>query len=151
MGGVGRPPIHGWVVPISNGGDGPFSDGGNGLLGSVPPRGGGSGPLGCGGSRPPKDQNPKPYTAEPLGSWIGPTWNPWYPSWYSVQPPITSNPPPSRKSLPYPIYITKTNPDVHVQMFCKAIQANGEKNDVDIVNLFVLHFVMPYQSGEKIL
>ncbi len=29
-----------------------------------------------------------------------------------------------------------TDPNGHVQVFCKAIQANGEKNDVDIVNLF---------------
>jgi hypothetical protein len=34
--------------------------------------------------------------------------------------------------------------------FHKAIQANGENNDVDIVNLFVLHFVMPYLNGERI-
>jgi hypothetical protein len=29
-----------------------------------------------------------------------------------------------------------TNLDVHVHVFCKTIQANGEKNDVDIINIF---------------
>jgi hypothetical protein len=29
-----------------------------------------------------------------------------------------------------------TNPDVHVRIFCKAIQADRENNDVDIINLF---------------
>ncbi len=28
------------------------------------------------------------------------------------------------------------HPNVHVCVFCKAIQANGKKNDADIVNLF---------------
>jgi hypothetical protein len=28
------------------------------------------------------------------------------------------------------------DPNVHVHVFCKAIQANGKKNDVDIINLF---------------
>jgi hypothetical protein len=28
------------------------------------------------------------------------------------------------------------DPNAHVLVFCKAIQANGEKNDVDIINLF---------------
>jgi hypothetical protein len=41
------------------------------------------------------------------------------------------------------------NPNVHVQIFRKAIQANGEKNDANIINLFVLLFVMPYLSGER--
>jgi len=29
-----------------------------------------------------------------------------------------------------------TDPNVHVHVFCNVIQANGEKNDVDIINLF---------------
>jgi hypothetical protein len=37
---------------------------------------------------------------------------------------------------PTPIYIAGTNLDVHVHNFRKAIQVNGEKKDVDIVNLF---------------
>jgi hypothetical protein len=30
------------------------------------------------------------------------------------------------------------NPNVHVRVFRKAIHANGEKDDVDIINLFFL-------------
>ncbi len=36
----------------------------------------------------------------------------------------------------YPIYFTRTNPAIHVRVFWKAIQVNGEKRDVDIVNFF---------------
>jgi hypothetical protein len=43
------------------------------------------------------------------------------------------------------------DPYVHVCIFHKAIQANGEKNDADIINIFCLHFVMPYSSEEIIL
>ncbi len=32
------------------------------------------------------------------------------------------------------------DPDVHVRIFCKATQANEEKNDVDIVDLFCFTF-----------
>jgi hypothetical protein len=36
--------------------------------------------------------------------------------------------------------------DAHVRVFCKAIQANGENNDANIIEIcFIL---MPYQSGE---
>jgi hypothetical protein len=38
------------------------------------------------------------------------------------------NPPPSRKFLPYPIYIMGTNLDACVQVSHKAIQANGEES-----------------------
>jgi len=96
------------------------------------------------------DQNPKPYVAKLARLWIGPMQNSWYLSWYPIQPLITPNPPPSRKSLPYPIYTLGTNPMI-MYKFCKTIQVNGEKNDVDIINLFVLHFTMPYLNGEKIL
>jgi hypothetical protein len=44
--------------------------------------------------------------------------------------------PSSKKLLSYPIYYVGTNPNVHVQVFWKTIQANGEKQDVDIMNLF---------------
>jgi hypothetical protein len=40
------------------------------------------------------------------------------------------------KSLPYLIYTIGINLDAHVRVFQKAIQANDEKNDADIVNLF---------------
>ncbi len=32
------------------------------------------------------------------------------------------------------------DPNVHVRVFCKAIQANGEKKYVDIINLFYFTF-----------
>jgi hypothetical protein len=35
--------------------------------------------------------------------------------------------PSSKKLLLYPIYFVEINPNVHVQMFQKAIQANGEE------------------------
>jgi len=58
---------------------------------------------------------------------------------------------PNGKSLPYPIYTARTNLDVHVQVFRKAIQANGEKNDDGIVNLFIFtHHDAMYPNGEKI-
>jgi hypothetical protein len=41
-----------------------------------------------------------------------------------------------RKSLPYLIYTIGTHLDAHVWVFRKAIKVNGEKNDVDIINLF---------------
>ncbi len=38
--------------------------------------------------------------------------------------------------LPYPVYTMGMDPNDHVWVFCKAIQANGERNDDDIINLF---------------
>jgi hypothetical protein len=58
----------------------------------------------------------------------------------SCPTPITPNPPPSKKSLPYPIYIIGTNLDVHVHVFYRVIQVNREKNDAHIVNLFCFTF-----------
>jgi len=103
--------------------DKPFGKGGNKPLG-----GGGSGPLGGGDNNllggdgeHLGNQNPISYVARPAGPWIGPTWNPWYPSWYHVQPLITPNLPLNRKSLPCRIYTTKMNLDAHVRVFRKAI------------------------------
>jgi hypothetical protein len=104
-----------------------FSASGNNLL-----KGGGSGPL--------RDKNPRIHIIGPTGPWTRPTWNPWYPAWYPIQPPITPNPPPSKESLPYPIYTTRMDPNTHVRMFHKAIHTNGEKTNVDIVNLFYFTF-----------
>jgi hypothetical protein len=103
------------------GGNGPPRDGPLGGGGSNLPRGGDNGPPGCGNNEHPMDQNPRSYDVGPTRPWIGPTWNLWYSSWYHVQPPIAPNPPLSRKSLPYPIYIVRMNLDVHVCVFCKAI------------------------------
>jgi hypothetical protein len=43
------------------------------------------------------------------------------------------------------------NVDVHLHIFRKAIQANGKKLMLISSICFVLHFAMPYPSGEKIL
>jgi hypothetical protein len=42
--------------------------------------------------------------------------------------------------------------NAHVHVFCKAIQANGENNDVDIINLFcfTLHDAI-FQWGENFM
>ncbi len=38
--------------------------------------------------------------------------------------------------LQYPTYVKDTNPDAHIRVFKKAIKANGETMEVDIINLF---------------
>ncbi len=40
---------------------------------------------------------------------------------------------PTRESLPYPNYIVGTNPNAHVKVFKKVIQANGEYNNFHII------------------
>jgi hypothetical protein len=102
--------------------------------------GGHSGPPKGGDSGPSRDQNPRSYIVGLVGLWIGPTWNLQYLSWYLIKSPITPNPPPSWKSLPYPIYTMGTYPNANVCIFCKAIQANGKNNDVDTVNFFCFTF-----------
>ncbi len=47
---------------------------------------------------------------------------------------MTSRIPILRKLLFYPIYIVNTNFKVHVRVFQKTIQANGEKHNLNIVN-----------------
>jgi hypothetical protein len=49
-----------------------------------------------------------------------------------------------RKLLSYPIYSIRIDIDAHVWVFWKAIQVNGEKQNVDIVNLvcFTLRYVI---------
>jgi hypothetical protein len=49
--------------------------------------------------------------------WSCSPWNPWHPPWYPPLAPATPMAPSSRKALSYPIYSTRTNPNVHVQMF----------------------------------
>jgi hypothetical protein len=68
--------------------------------------------------------------------WLGSPWNSWCPLWYLPLAPTTHVAPSSRKSLLYPIYSVGTNPNAHVWLFWKAIQANGEERDVNIMNLF---------------
>jgi hypothetical protein len=38
--------------------------------------------------------------------------------------------------LQYPTYVKDTDPNAHIIMFEKAIKANGEIVEVDIINLF---------------
>jgi hypothetical protein len=38
--------------------------------------------------------------------------------------------------LQYPTYVKNTNLDAHIRVFKKAIKANGEIMEVDIINLF---------------
>ncbi len=113
IGDVSTPPTSGQIVPINNNGGGPFGIGSDGTPrggGSGPLGGGGSGPLGGGSNGPLGDQNPKPYVTRLARPWIGPTRNSWYLSWYPIQPPIAPNPPPSKKSLPCPIYTVEQIP-----------------------------------------
>ncbi len=129
----------GWTILINNGSGGTFGGGGIWFPrggGSNLPWGGNNGLLRNGSSEHLADQIPRSYATRLARLRIGLTWNLWYLSWYPIQPPRTPNLPPNRKSLPYPIYNARTNLDAHVCVFCKAIQVNGEKNDVDIFNLF---------------
>jgi hypothetical protein len=40
------------------------------------------------------------------------------------------------RRLQYPTYVKDINPDAHIRVFKKAIKANGEIVEVDIINLF---------------
>jgi hypothetical protein len=40
------------------------------------------------------------------------------------------------KKLQYPIYIKEIDPNAHIRLFKKAIKANGEIVEVDIINMF---------------
>jgi hypothetical protein len=46
----------------------------------------------------------------------------------------------TRKHLSYSTYVKDTNCDVHIQVFKKAINANGKIINEDIVNLFEFTF-----------
>jgi hypothetical protein len=54
--------------------------------------------------------------------------------------PIPILPEPTNKlpyqKLQYPTYVKDINPDAHIKIFKKAIKANGETMEVDIINLF---------------
>jgi hypothetical protein len=65
-------------------------------------------------------------------------------------PSLPTMAPTNQKSLPYPIYSAKTDLDAHVRVFQKAIQANGERNDVDIITYFASPKGMQFQNGGKI-
>lgn len=86
--GIGSCPLGGGGSgPLGGGGNNPLQGNDNDLL-----RGGGNGLSGGGGnnliggvsSGPLIDQNPRSYGVGPIGPWIGPIWNLWYPLWYPV-------------------------------------------------------------------
>jgi hypothetical protein len=51
--------------------------------------------------------------------------------------------------LQYPTYIKDINPDAHIRVFKKAIKANGETVEVDIINLFGLFSRIISLNGVK--
>jgi hypothetical protein len=60
---------------------------------------------------------------------------PWYQP-HITQPlpePITKLP---YRKLQYPTYVKDIDPNAHIKVFLKAIKANGETLEVDIINLF---------------
>jgi len=61
------------------------------------------------------------------------------PPWYQphvvqlVSEPTTKQP---YMKLQYPTYVKDTNSDAHIKVIKKAIKANGETMEVDIINMF---------------
>lgn len=101
-----RPPRD-TILPRSSGG--PL--GGRGLLGSDNgPRDNGSGLLGEGG--PPKGRS-VPTTR----SWMGSSWNQWYPKPTTIAPKATT----TKRSLPYQIYTFRMDLHANAKFFKKAI------------------------------
>ncbi len=88
-----------------------------------------------GGGKPLRQLIPT-MTTLAWGPWKGPPWTTRYFPWYLVAPSLPLVAPPNWKSFPYPIYCAWTDPNAHVWVFQKAVQANGESNDLDVVNLF---------------
>ncbi len=65
------------------------------------------------------------------------------PPWY--QPPIVQHvlEPTTKlpyKKLQYPTYVKDTNLDAHIKVFKKAIKANGEIVETNIINMFGFTF-----------
>jgi hypothetical protein len=65
------------------------------------------------------------------------------PPWY--QPPIVQLVPKlvtklSYKKLQYPTYVKDTNLNAHIKVFKKAIKANGEIVETNIINMFGFTF-----------
>jgi methionine salvage enolase-phosphatase E1 len=74
------------------------------------------------------------------------------PPWY--QPPIVQpiSEPTTKlpyKKIQYPTYVKDTNSDAHIKVFQKAIKANGEIVEVDIIILFGLFSRIIDLNGEK--
>jgi hypothetical protein len=43
--------------------------------------------------------------------------------------------------LQYPTYVKYTDPDAHIKVLKKAIKANGETMEADVINLFGFTFI----------
>jgi hypothetical protein len=59
------------------------------------------------------------------------------PPWYQphvVQPILEPTSKPPYMKLQYPIYVKDTYPNAHIKIFKKAIKANGETMEADIIN-----------------
>ncbi len=74
-----------------------------------------------------------------VGSFKWPTPDPhmFIPPWY--QPPLVQPIPELTTKLPYkklqyPTYVKDTNSNVHIKVFKKAIKANGEMVEANIIN-----------------
>jgi hypothetical protein len=86
---------------------------------------------------PPNDEDGGPSHGGPWNNGTSKCFqNVLYPNWYVG--PIAPTLHTIWKCLSYHIYKEGTNPDVHVSVFQKAINANGEKDNANINNL-VLH------------
>jgi hypothetical protein len=75
--------------------------------------------------------------------WPRPNLRMFIPPWY--QPPIVQcvSKPTIKlayKKLQYPTYVKDTDSDAHIRVLKKAIKANGETMEVDIINLFGFTF-----------
>ncbi len=72
------------------------------------------------------------------------------PPWYQ---PITVQSKPINKfpyrKLQYPTYVKDINHDVHIKVFNKAIGANDQTMEVDIINLLVSLYEIASQGGPK--
>jgi hypothetical protein len=108
------------------------------------------------GRNSPKGYPPRGPPFNPLvGLFRWPTLDPhmFIPPWY--QPPIVQlvlEPTTKRPymKLQYPTYVKDTNSDAHIKMFKKAIKANGEIVEVDIINMFGFTFIdSMFEWGEN--
>jgi len=93
------------------------------------------------GSSPRGDPPKKPLVNPHVGYFGWPTPSPhmFIPPWYQplivqlVSEPTTKLP---YKKLQYPTYVKNTDPNAHIRIFKKAIKANGEIVEANIINLF---------------
>jgi hypothetical protein len=93
------------------------------------------------GSSPEKDMPSGPSFNPPIESfgWLAPNPHMFTPPWYQplvvqlVLEPTTKLP---YRKLQYPTYVEDTNHDAHIRVFKKAIKANGEIVEANIINLF---------------